>query len=94
MKRLRTLRIMVGDGLRGFGAWQAEIPDQGRVVLAGLLLLAAAFLAAGFMPFALGIPAGVLLAVGLGVDFRDRHTAIVLIGAVAIVAVAVVVGGR
>jgi len=43
---------------------------------------------------ALGVPAGVLVAVGLGIDFRDRRVALVLVPAVALVLVAVILGGR
>ena len=94
MRSLRRIRVTIADGIRGFGAWQAEIPDQGRVTLVGLTGLAAAFLAAGLVPLALGVPAGVLVAVGLGIDFRDRRVALVLVPAVALVLVAVILGGR
>lgn len=94
MTAIRRVRSAISDGLRGFGAWQAEIPDQGRVVLVGLVGLAAAFLAAGLVPLALGVPAGVLVVVGLGVDFGDRRAALVLIGSAAAVLVALVLGGR
>jgi len=86
--------MAIADGLRGFGAWQAEIPDQGRVVLVGLTGLAAAFLVAGLVPLALGVPAGVLVIVGLGIDFRDRRIALVLVPAASLVLVAVILGGR
>ena len=94
MSALRRIRMAIADGLRGFGAWQAEIPDQGRVVLVGLTGLAAAFLVAGLVPLALGVPAGVLVIVGLGIDFRDRRIALVLVPAASLVLVAVILGGR
>ena len=55
---------------------------------------AGAFLVAGQPALALGIPAGVLIIVGLGMDFADRRTPFVLIGAVALVVVAAILGGR
>ena len=89
------VRAAIANGVRGFGAWQGDIPDQGRVVLVGLLLLAAAFVAVGQLALALGVPAGILIAVGLGVDFNaDRRAALVLIGAVTVVLTAVVIGPR
>ncbi len=91
---MSRIRRAIADGVRGFGAWQAEIPDQGRVVLVGLVLTAAAFLAAALPALALGVPAGVLVVIGLGVDFRDRRTAMVLLVALAVVLVAVVLGGQ
>lgn len=94
MSALRRLRLAIADGVRGFGAWQAEIPDQGRVVLVGLVGLAAAFLAAGFVPLAIGVPAGVLVIVGLGIDFDDHRTGPVLIAVIALVIAAVVLGGH
>lgn len=85
MIRIGRLRNAIAEGIRGFGAWQAAIPDQGRVVLVGLILLAAAFAAAGLLPLALGVPAGVLVVIGVGVDFTDRRTGPVLIGSLAVV---------
>lgn len=91
---IRSPFSVIAAAWHRFASWQGEIPDQGRVTLAGLLLMAAAFLAAGLPALALGAPAAILVAVGLGFSFRDRLAGIVLIGAVALVIVAVILGGR
>ena len=94
MRTLGRIRSAIRDAVAGFGTWQAEIPDQGRVVLVGLVLGAAAFLAAGSLPLALGMPAGVLVIIGLGIDFRDRRVALVLIPAIALVLIVTGLLGR
>jgi hypothetical protein len=58
------------------------------VVLVGLGLLAAGFWAADLVPLAFGVPAGILLVIGLGIDFRDPRAGLVFIAALAVVIVA------
>lgn len=79
---------------RRFASWQGAIPDEGRVTLAGLILVAAACLAAGLPVLAAGIPGGIFIAVGLGANLRDPRASLVLIGAIAAVLVAIILGGR
>lgn len=49
--------------------WQAGIPDEGRVVLVGLLLLAVGLLFV-WPPAAAIVPGVVLVLAGLGFDLR------------------------
>lgn len=46
--------------------------DEEAAVLFGLFLLAAAFLLAGFVPLALGVPGALYVAIGLGFNLRRR----------------------
>jgi hypothetical protein len=74
--------------------WQSDIPDQGRVVLVGLLLLAGSLLLAGAGPLAIGAPGCVLVAVGLGIRFEHPVVATALVaGAAAVTVAALIVGG-
>lgn len=86
MSRLRRLRAAlaaipagIAAAVRAFWEWQSEIPDQGRVTLVGLLLLAAGGVAwcewFGIPPLAaVSIPGLVLVAVGLGFTLRRGGT--------------------
>lgn len=72
---LRRIPTAIGAALRAFWEWQSEIPDQGRVTLVGLILLAAGGVAwcdwFGIPPLAaVSIPGLVLVAVGLGFTLR------------------------
>jgi hypothetical protein len=51
---------------------QVLVPEtsQEAVVEVGLVLLAAAFLSAGLVPLAIGVPGGLLVAIGLGFNLR------------------------
>jgi len=90
---LSRLRGALGDRWRAFLAWQADIPDQGRVVVVGLLL-AAVGLGLVWLPAAGIVPGLVLVLVGLGFDFRHPATATALVAGVALVVIAaIVVGG-
>lgn len=75
MTRLRRIPSAIGSALRAAWDWQSEIPDQGRVTLVGLILLAASGVAwcewFGIPPLAaVTIPGLVLVAVGLGFTLR------------------------
>lgn len=75
MSRVRRLFAAIAALPRAFWDWQSEIPDQGRVTLVGLLLLAIGSSAwcefFGVPPLAaLSLPGLVLVAVGLGFTMR------------------------
>jgi hypothetical protein len=76
---LRRVPAAMGTALRSIWEWQSEIPDQGRVTLLGLVLLAAGGVAwcdwFGIPPLAaVSIPGLVLVAVGLGFTLRRGGT--------------------
>lgn len=70
MTRLRALTLL-HRALAGAIAPFRPTPGttEGAVML-GLALLAAGFLAAGLVPFALGVPGACLIAIGLGFSLR------------------------
>ena len=71
MSRFRRAADALGN-LFGRG-WAVIRPEPGTTegaVMIGLVLLAAAFIAAGLIPLALGVPGAVLVAVGLGFSLR------------------------
>ena len=76
---LAAIPAAIAATLRAAWEWQSEITDQGRVVLIGLVLLAAGGVAwcewFGIPPLAaLSIPGLVLVAVGLGFTLRRGGT--------------------
>lgn len=94
---LRTIRHAVGAPRHAVGRawgslvdWQAGIPDEGRVVLAGLGLLAGG-LAALWPPAAAIVPGAVLVVVGLGFNFKHPAAAIALVVAAGVVLLALTV---
>lgn len=73
--RLGSIPAAVASALRAVYEWQAEIPDQGRVTLVGLILMAMGLTAVcdwfGIPPLAaLVIPGLILTLVGLGFTLR------------------------
>lgn len=71
MMRFRALASLAHRVLAGTIAPFRPTPGttEGAVML-GLALLAAGFLAAGLVPFALGVPGGLLVVIGLGFSLR------------------------
>lgn len=91
--RLERLRFRAERLGQAFLAWQADIEDQGRIVMVGLALAALGLLLV-WPPAAALVPGLVLVLVGLGFDFRHPATATALVAGVSvIVAVAIIFGG-
>lgn len=90
-RRFRLPSLGIRTAIAAVNRWQADIPDQGRVVLIGLLLLGVGLALQVGVAAALIAGATVLVLVGLGFDFRHYVTATALVLAVAIVLVVTIV---
>lgn len=90
MKRIRSA---LTAPFRAFIAWQAEIPDEGRVAVVGLLVLGAG-LALAWPPAGLIVPGVVLAAVGLGFNLRHPVVAVAAVVAISVVAIATLAVAR
>lgn len=70
MSRLRSAWTTVIGIPKRIYRWQSDIPDEGRVTLAGLLLLAAGLTILVGVGWAFAIAGAVLVLAGLGFDLR------------------------
>ena len=86
----RMIRDRLAAPFRAFWRWQSEIPDQGRIVVVGLLLIALGLLPAWPPQPAAILPGIVLVAAGLGFTLAHPVVAAVAVGGTALVAFALV----
>jgi hypothetical protein len=91
MTRLRRIVAALTAPGRSFVDWQAEIPDEGRVVVVGLALLG---LGSGLVwqPLGLIVPGSCLAAAGLGLSLKHPIVAAAAVVAVAAIAIAAILG--